>query len=379
MTQRTAAEVFPPGEFIREELEARGWTQGTLADIMGRPESTVSAIISGKKEITPETARGLSAALGTSAELWMNLEATYRLSMTEHQDEEVRKRSIIYSYAPIREMIRRGWIMATEAVADLEGAVCAFFEVPSLAVQPNFCGAAKATAAPPTVAQQTWAFRVRQIAKRMLVPNYSEIALRAAVAKMKPLLKDPSAVSQIPGILASCGVRFVVVEPLPSGKIDGITFWVDEGQSPVIGMSLRFDRIDNFWFVLRHELEHVLRRHGVDSPMFDVDIDPANKEVDEKEQQANDAASDFCIAKPKMDSWIARKAPSFSDLDLLGFAKVQGVHPGIVAGQWRYRMNRYNVFGKYLVKVRNAVLTTAVVDGWGQVCNQSSSRSRNSD
>ena len=65
------AEAFPPGEFLREELEERNWTQADLAEIMGRPLVLVNEIISGKRSITPETAIGLAAAFGTSAELWM--------------------------------------------------------------------------------------------------------------------------------------------------------------------------------------------------------------------------------------------------------------------------------------------------------------------
>jgi addiction module HigA family antidote len=78
MAEHTPAEVFPPGEYIRDELEARGWTQVDLAFIIGRPLQTVNEIVAGRKAITPETARGLAEAFGTSAEVWMNLESVYR-------------------------------------------------------------------------------------------------------------------------------------------------------------------------------------------------------------------------------------------------------------------------------------------------------------
>lgn len=68
-----------PGEFIRDELEVRNWTQGTLARVMGRPVAVINQIIKGKKRITTKTATELSAAFGTSAEFWMNLEKNYRL------------------------------------------------------------------------------------------------------------------------------------------------------------------------------------------------------------------------------------------------------------------------------------------------------------
>ena len=71
--KRSVARVFPPGDFIREELEARGWTQRDLAEILGRPIQAVNSIVNGKKEITPETAVALarhSALRPSSGSTW---------------------------------------------------------------------------------------------------------------------------------------------------------------------------------------------------------------------------------------------------------------------------------------------------------------------
>jgi HTH-type transcriptional regulator/antitoxin HigA len=79
MTKRIPAEVFPPGEYLQDELDERGWTQTEFAEIIGCPTSLVDEIIAGKRGITPETAKEFAAVLGTSAEYWMNLEAAYQL------------------------------------------------------------------------------------------------------------------------------------------------------------------------------------------------------------------------------------------------------------------------------------------------------------
>src|ERR1700735_1044218 len=90
MPNRTPAEVFAPGEFIRDELDARGWTQGDLAQIMGRPLQLVNELVSGKKQITPETAMGLAQAFGDDDALyWMNLDNVYRLAQAKPADEAV--------------------------------------------------------------------------------------------------------------------------------------------------------------------------------------------------------------------------------------------------------------------------------------------------
>jgi len=87
------AEVFPPGEFLRDELDARNWTQSDLARILGRPLQVVNQIITGKKSITPQTAVELAAALGTSPDLWLNLETSYRLAKTPPANPEIVRRA----------------------------------------------------------------------------------------------------------------------------------------------------------------------------------------------------------------------------------------------------------------------------------------------
>ena len=76
---RPIAEVFPPGEYIADELAARGWSQRQLAETLGRSEPKVSEIINGKRAITTRTAKELAAAFGTSAEVWLNLETRWQL------------------------------------------------------------------------------------------------------------------------------------------------------------------------------------------------------------------------------------------------------------------------------------------------------------
>ena len=87
------AEAFPPGEFLRDELKARGWTQSQFATIIGRPLQVVSEIINGRKRITERTALQIAAALGTSARVWLNLENNYRLWKAKDPDPAIIRRA----------------------------------------------------------------------------------------------------------------------------------------------------------------------------------------------------------------------------------------------------------------------------------------------
>jgi HTH-type transcriptional regulator / antitoxin HigA len=87
------AEVFPPGEYLRDEWEERGWTQSDLAKVIGRPLQAVNEIIKGKKRITAETAKAIALALGTSPELWLNMQTYYDLHTASEPDPKIAKRA----------------------------------------------------------------------------------------------------------------------------------------------------------------------------------------------------------------------------------------------------------------------------------------------
>ena len=204
----------------------------------------------------------------------------------------------------------------------------------------------------------------------MLVARYSPSAVKSAIPKLKELLVSPVAARKVSRILAECGIRFAIVESLPGAKIDGVCFWLDDNK-PVIGMSLRYDRIDNFWFVLRHELEHVIQEHGKNAMMLDVELEGdragTGANVSEEERLANHAAADFCVSQKSLQSFISRKQPFFYERDIINFATTMQVHPGLVAGQLRHKLRIYNRFVNHLVKIRSSVSPGATVDGWGDV------------
>ena len=193
--------------------------------------------------------------------------------------------------------------------------------------------------------------------------------------RLRRLVTDPEAISEVPEILAQAGVRFVVVEWLPGMKVDGVCTWLDNS-SPVIGLSTLHDRLDNFWFVLRHEIEHVLCRHGKERAILDnLEDMEANdrRNIVSEERVANIAAAGFCVPTTKMDLFFARKEPFISERDVIGFASVMEVHPAIVVGQIQHRRklknnkSAFTFLRKYQVPVRRFVTARAMTDGWGAV------------
>jgi HTH-type transcriptional regulator/antitoxin HigA len=105
--------VIHPGEFIKEELEAREWSQRDLACILGCPEQALAAIINGKRGITSDMAKALSLAFEVSPELFTNFQQAYDLAKADDRDPNIFNPSIVQSTYPAHEMIKRRWLSDT--------------------------------------------------------------------------------------------------------------------------------------------------------------------------------------------------------------------------------------------------------------------------
>lgn len=370
--EHTRRQTPHPGVYIKEELDERGLSQRDLAFILGVPEQAVNLILNGKRGISPEMAKSLGAAFDVHPDLFANLQRAYEMSRAKEPDPSVSQRARLSSAYPVREMLNRGWL--GEGLVDgahTWRAMAEFFMVSSPDEIPHLQHAAKKTHYDEVLPEQlAWLFRVRHIACKMATTNYDEALLRKSLPALHACMSEPEETRHVPRILAECGVRFVMCESLPRARVDGVCFWLN-AKAPVIGMSFLYDRIDNFWFVLRHEIEHVFNRDGQEREVIDAELQGENggdgEELPLEERRANKAAADFCIAKEVMHSFLVRKAPFFSERDVLGFAKRVAVHPGIVVGQIQKRTERWDFLRKYLVKVRQHVMPAAIADGWGQV------------
>lgn len=371
---RIPAEIFPPGEFIREELEARNWTQGDLAEILDRPLQLVNEIVLGKRSITPETAQGLASAFNTSPELWLNLESAYQLSKLKKEDSIVSRRARLYEKAPVKEMIRRHWIEPSSNIDVLEKRVLDFYGISSLEQDPQFWrfAARSSHIGPTSTAQWAWLFRARKLAMAVHAEKFTDARFDLGVAGLKTLLLSPEEIRNVPKVLSDTGVRLVVVESLPGSRIDGACFWLDK-TSPVIALSLRYDRLDGFWHTLFHELGHVKNRHGL-TAYESVDTNLVGKEAQrfseksEEEQEVDRFATDQLVPTGELDFFIARVKPLYSKFKIMNFAERIKVHPGIVVGQLQFRKEiPYSHNRDLLVRIREIITRTALTDGWGNV------------
>lgn len=374
-----ARAVDHPGTFILDELEARGWDQVDLAYILGISPSQLNPILTGKIGISYDMAVALGDAFDVSPEFFANLQKNYELQKAKRPDPGVRTRATWLSKFPIREMIKRSWIEETEAdLLDLQ--MMRFFDanrvedVPLVGCQPVAHAAKKTGYDEITGSQLVWLHRVRKIAEMTEVPKYDRSKLVQALPSIRAHMYDADDFSAIPKLMLECSVRVVFVQQLPGSKIDGVCTWL--GDQPVIGLSLRLDRPDNFCFVLRHEIEHILQEDGKTEANSHVDVfepDRDTSRLPEEERHADAVAAEFLIPEDKLASFMLRKGKWISREDVLSFSARHQVHPAIVVGQIQHRRHKagdkraFAFLREFMTKVHDRFFDWPLIDGWGKV------------
>lgn len=336
-----------PGEILQDELEARGWTQADLAQILGRPVQVVNEIVAGKKTITAETAIALSKALGTSAEYWLKLDALYRLDLVHQRqprpEQDIAQRARLFSVVPVKELLKRRWLQVSDPQDpdQLERAICRFLGVVSVDEEEDLAFAARRSHpdAPPNAALRAWVRHVRNLAVHLNVSTFNPAGLKERLAALPQLSGVGAGVAHVPVRLAELGIRFVTADHLPNTRVDGAAFWLDK-TSPVVALSLRYDRVDWFWFTLMHELAHISLRHAqgktwIDDALVGRDAEPADA-ANTVEAAADALASEWLVPASKLTAFVSSSKPFFSRHRVLAFSQSIGVHPGIVVGRLQH-------------------------------------------
>jgi len=161
--------------------------------------------------------------------------------------------------------------------------------------------------------------------------------------KLARLSVDPQVVRALPTILSKLGIILVYVYTLPGMKTDGAVFHLSTGH-PVVAMSLRYPRLDYFWFTLLHELAHlVLHNDKLKEPVF-FDVD--GEETDITEKAANRLAKDSLVDRNSWRNCTPKYDPS--DRALKAYAAEQGMHPSIIAGLLTRESGNYARYSKII-------------------------------
>ena len=321
-----------PIEAIKFRMEQQNLTPRDLIPYIGS-RSKVSEVLSKKRPLTLSMMRALHSGLGIPASV---------LIQEQDEDEEA---DIDWDRFPIKQMIAWGWITAPASQVRSEEILRPFFAaVGDLKPQAILCRSSshvRAARSMDDYSLAAWSARVLAKASvSPLVVQYEPgILSYEFLCKVAQLSVSDTGPLLAGDFLKEHGIQFVVERHLPRTYLDGAVIMIDK-LCPVIGLTLRYDRIDNFWFTLMHELAHLALHLDSESDIFYDDLD-IEAEDDPREREANKLAGEALIPHDAWENSPASRLRSPQAAEHL--AKQLNIHPAIVAGRMQHEFKAYQL------------------------------------
>jgi HTH-type transcriptional regulator/antitoxin HigA len=341
-------ETPDPIDAIHFRMSEKGLKQADLVPYFGT-SSRVSEVLSRKRPLTVQMIRALALGLGISADTLVGL-STPEVSQ--------KKPDVDWSKFPINEMLRRGWVRAKSVGLEhgVEDVVKSYIMDAGLHFgAASFRRTISGEAQSPTTryALYAWLARVIQSARKMKpkLGSFDPSTLSANFLKeLAQLSWWESGPTLAYEFLQKHGIAIVIEPRLKGTLLDGAALRDSDG-TPIIGLTIRHDRIDNFWFTLLHEVAH-LWKHVDESEAFLDDLDASSE--DRREAEANRLASEAFIPRILWRRSEAFISPNRESIE--AFAKELRIHPAIIAGRIRKESGNYGLFTDMLGngQVRNA-------------------------
>lgn len=337
--KKTFPERVPnPIEAIRFRMEQQNLSQRDLMPYIGS-RSKVSEVLSGRRSLSLPMIKALHKGLGIPA----------KALIQEHDSTGLDEANIEWERFPLKEMISRGWIKANlfEAKDRAEELLREFFaplgtrKVAALYLTTDSVRSARSM---DKYSLDAWTARVTKLATSdpppvKYKPSTVTLQFMREVARLSWSDRGPLLAKEF---LRKHGISLVIEPHLPHTHLDGAAVMV-LADMPIIGLSLRHDRIDNFWFCLMHELAHVALHYGQGVTNFYDDLDIKHSD-DPRERAADELASEALIPE---EDWknspasVLRSPEAAQDL-----ANRLRIHPAIVAGRMRHQYKSYQMLNQ---------------------------------
>ncbi len=328
----------PAFEVLRLVMEGKGLTPKDMTRYLGSP-STVSKVLHGKKELTVNQIRVLSRELGIPGGVLIGAapDSVQEVDWISFPLIEMARRGLFG-----REYIRSRLNTLSKAAADL---------VPGLIGQagldhaklPRLRQGLVVCPASDPYAVMAWLLEVAKVAQDRLPAAQYKGLTREDMQALAAMSRTLDGIRRAMDYLEERGVLVVIVPHYKKSRIDGGVVFLDGGR-PTIGLSLRYDRVDYFWFTLLHEVAHIVCGH-VEGFLADDSLEPASH--DAVEQEANALVEEVTVPAAEFDTAIPD--PREASLEaVIELAQSCGVSVALVAGRVQYKSGNYRKFARLL-------------------------------
>lgn len=341
-SERFPIELPDPLDAIKFRMNEQGLMQRDLIPFIGS-KSKVSEVLAGKRSLTVNMIRALYEGLGVPAEVLLQ----------EPQRDDYHQEEIDWTKFPLKELVRRGWLEATarELRGDAKRLVHRFFEpLGNINWVSVFCRRTLVERSGKSMdkyALWAWTARVLARAKSLELPSFRAGTVdKTFIEQVKHLSLSEKGPTEAQKHLAEHGIALIVEPHLPRTHLDGAAM-LSWDERPIIGLTVRHDRIDNFWFSLIHELTHVWKHLESSDEAFVDNLD-SGPGKDPREKEADLLAGEILIPRSiwkRSDAYRQRTPDAIQELALS-----LRIHPAIIAGRIRHDARNYFILSQMVGK-----------------------------
>jgi HTH-type transcriptional regulator/antitoxin HigA len=321
-------------EAIKFVMEQRNLEPKDLIPFIGS-KSRVSEVLSGKRSLSIEMIRSLESGLGIPSKVL--------LKKTEPLEDQLYGS---WNVKVFDEMRKRGYFDDLKKnINDKSDLLKEFFESINRksTVQALLRQASYRTSTTDHNALAAWSGFVIKKADKLTTPTRSDKIVDAEfMSKLAKLSADAQGPLKAADALLEVGIKLVIEPAFPKTYIDGATIFTED--NPIIGLTLRQDRLDNFWFTLMHEVAHIALHSDNDKidVFYDEVYENENSVISDQELEADALAAESLIPAVSWEISPAHLVPSEITFNLL--ASNIGIHPCIVAGKYRHQAKEWRLF-----------------------------------
>ena len=325
--------AFHPSYYLKDYLEEIQMTQDEFAKRLGISGKQISLIFKEEASITPDIAYKLSRLMGTSIELWLNLQSKYDAYLMELAGKEsFEKEKEIYKMIDKNFLLQLGIIDKDDKIDVAISKLRLASTVSSLQLHCKkdiFCMYREADRDNEkennTVCKNVWVSIAFNQAKKINTEPYNEDKLKENIANFRKMtmMDINDFFPEMQKILSECGVAFVVLPSLKNSKINGAVKWIDKDKV-MVAVNTRGAYNDRFWFSFFHELQHVFQKKRRKIIVED-ELDQLNAIY---EYEADLFAKETLISSEDI-----KKLNKYDEESILAFSRKNNIHPGIVVGR----------------------------------------------
>lgn len=333
--------AFHPGYYIQETIEELEITQEEFAIRLGTTAKTISKLVNGEINLSNDIAHKLSNMLGTSVELWLNLQTAYEKKLIEINEARQldQQKSIVYMI-DYKYFVDLGLVTEARKIEDKITNLRRFFQISSLDILltpdflVNYRTATQSFNDKNIINSRAWLQTAINIGRNMQVANFDAKKLKSYLPEIRSMtLQSPQVfLPRLKEIFSKCGVTFVLLPYLKNSGVNGAVKWINKDKV-ILALNDRRKSADTFWFSLFHEIKHVLQQKHKQIFISGQEINTAylNEQL---EAEADKFAQETLIPEKLYQAFINNR--NFSDPAIISFAKQIGIHPGIIFGRLQH-------------------------------------------